>query len=76
MLDDRQHVEAFAIMRRIVDLGCTCGCGDEGREFEHHPECGATDNEVGQAAVQWLKENRPNPATYFNALTGNDQDAA
>jgi hypothetical protein len=52
-LDDRQHVEAVAIMRRLV----------EGRY-----EPFGVDPETYHAANQWLKENHPEPSVYVAAM--------
>jgi hypothetical protein len=53
MLDDRQHVEAVAIMQRMVDAPLAAV---------------ALDPEAWAAAKQWLRENRPEPAVYMAAL--------
>lgn len=53
VLNDREHVEAAAIIRRLLDVAEHFGC----------------DEEAKVAARQWLVENRPEPGVYIAALT-------
>jgi hypothetical protein len=52
-LDDRRHVEAYAIIKRLV--------GDEPGFDPTEPDAYAV---LRDAGLQWLKENRPAPGVY------------
>lgn len=56
-LDDRQHVEAVAIVRSLRDL--TLGLCDQPEEVD-----------AVKAADVWLRENHPSPEVYVAALRG------
>ena len=51
-LNDRQHVEAVAIMRALIE----------------DPLGPASEGTAQRAARQWLAENHPGPAAYMAAL--------
>lgn len=51
-LNDRQHVEAVAIMQRLLDVASHFGADEEGQ----------------RAATQWLGENHPEPSVYMAAM--------
>lgn len=58
-LNDRQHVEAVAIMRCLLDA-------------VEHVDC---DRAGKQAATQWLAENHPQPAVYMAAMRAQIDEA-
>lgn len=59
-LNDRQHVEAVAITRRMAEALGHLGFGDMA-------EC--------VAARQWLRENHPEPEVYMAALRDVEEEA-
>jgi hypothetical protein len=56
-LGDRQHVEAVAIMRALLEAGA-------GRDFD------PLGPSPYLAAEVWLRENHPEPAVYMAAVAG------
>ena len=62
MLNDREHVEGVAIMRRFVEMV-------ESGEFSVDDAAMLGLLETAKAGRQWLMENHPAPSAYIGALT-------